>query len=398
MYIFNFILTLVFKLPVRLLVFLLPRDKKIIVYGGAMDMFVDNNKYQFINDTINLPNYRRIWLSRNNEVIKHIKSIGLEAYRSNSIKGIWLILRAHVVIFDDAVSRFSYEILASGSLLINLWHGIPAKSITDKVIITEKDIVKHHSIWDRIRNSTIRGDYTICTHKKLQDIFSVFARLPKSNLIMCGYPRTSILFYDNKMREEFINKYETMSMKETFSKIRQSKNTKIIYMPTFRDNNPNYLNEAIPNWDALNNQCSLNDIDFIIKVHRITAIPQGKNYSNIIFLDNSLDIYPLLPEFDLLITDYSSIMFDYSLLKKPIIIYDYDLDQYIKESRNVYPHFLMLLKRLTCVRSFDMLLHKIPGPYCDIKKLPWEEYFENPQDFYSVSNLIISMDSNKLII
>jgi len=59
---------------------------------------------------------------------------------------------------------------------------------------------------------------------------------------------------------------------------------------------------------------------------------------NIYFLDPTLDIYPLLKEADLLITDYSSIYFDFLHLDRPIIFFVYDLESY-KNERGFYFDF-----------------------------------------------------------
>ncbi len=56
---------------------------------------------------------------------------------------------------------------------------------------------------------------------------------------------------------------------------------------------------------------------------------------NIIFYNNSKDIYPLLSNTDLMITDYSGIFFDYLLLNKPLIFFNYDYDEYIKYNRKL---------------------------------------------------------------
>lgn len=61
-----------------------------------------------------------------------------------------------------------------------------------------------------------------------------------------------------------------------------------------------------------------------------------ETYSNILFIKPFEDIYPLLPVSDYLITDYSSIYFDYLLLNKEIIFYPFDYTEYVNEDRKLY--------------------------------------------------------------
>jgi CDP-glycerol glycerophosphotransferase (TagB/SpsB family) len=56
---------------------------------------------------------------------------------------------------------------------------------------------------------------------------------------------------------------------------------------------------------------------------------------SIIDVSAESDIYPLLREVDILITDYSSIYFDYLLLDRPVIFYPYDLLSYVADDRNL---------------------------------------------------------------
>lgn len=60
--------------------------------------------------------------------------------------------------------------------------------------------------------------------------------------------------------------------------------------------------------------------------------------SNIALLDSTVDIYAILPYTDVLITDYSSILYDYVLMRgKDIILYLYDYEDYVRERDFTYP-------------------------------------------------------------
>ena len=79
--------------------------------------------------------------------------------------------------------------------------------------------------------------------------------------------------------------------------------------------------------------CSKNNLIFILKLHPFVMQFQEnfaptEGFTNILFHDAVSDIYPLLKYTDLLITDYSSIYFDFLLLDRPIIFFNYDYDEY----------------------------------------------------------------------
>ena len=120
----------------------------------------------------------------------------------------------------------------------------------------------------------------------------------------------------------------------------------------------------------------------------MTPTPRNKKYSNIIVLDSSLDIYPLLPLFDGLISDYSSIMRDFGLLNRPVVLYTFDLEQYISQSRPVFKRFWDVYERLTILHNYEelknfILMKELPDSY-----FPVADYYDCPQDMDATKRLI----------
>ena len=77
---------------------------------------------------------------------------------------------------------------------------------------------------------------------------------------------------------------------------------------------------------------------FILKLHPAVRVEQKRNngaYSNLLFLDKKLDVYPILPFIDVLITDYSSIYYDFILLDRGIILYPFDKENFLDYSNNL---------------------------------------------------------------
>jgi CDP-glycerol glycerophosphotransferase (TagB/SpsB family) len=193
---------------------------------------------------------------------------------------------------------------------------------------------------------------------------------------------------DEPHRVQFIQKYESKEMLDTYMRVKEMKCRRLMYMPTFRDKNVNYINEAIPSWEDLNEVLMQNNVCLYLKLHRMTPTPRNKQYSNIIVLDSSLDIYPLLPLFDGLISDYSSIMSDFGLLNRPVVLYTFDLEQYISLSRPVFKRFWDVYERLTILHNYEelknfILMKELPASY-----FPVADYYDCPQDMDATKRLI----------
>jgi len=371
----------------RATVSLIPRDKKLIVYGGSWDLFIDNAKHQFILNNETMPDFRHVWLTKNKEIVDYMQEHGFQVAESNSLLGIWLLLRAGFIVYDDGINYFSKPNLAVGAHRINIWHGVPAKMIGR--CKRDEDCINCNSLskWHNIRYSTY-GEYMICTSESMVRIFSYSFQIPANKIIISGYPRTRIFFMSEKQRLEYIKKYEPDTFQKFYDEIWEMKQRKIIYMPTFRDKNRQYLTQAIPDWNKLNAACQKANTVLFVKVHRVTPLPDTSGYSNIRIMDNKMDIYPLLPLFDMLITDYSSIMFDFSLLRKKILLYTYDMEEYRSQSRPIYNYFDGLLKNLSSVDNFDDFIKSMNTDIDTIKSFPSDRFFDCPNNFEEIGILI----------
>lgn len=376
---------------IRFFVNLFPRDSHLIVYGGALDLFIDNSKHLFIyncSDCRSLKGFRHIWLTRKESTYTTIKNINLPVLKSNGIKGWYYMLRAGVVVFDNEIHEFSRYNLTEGATRIELWHGLPLKFWGQIKDDNQEAYIPRSWFCEKFIEIHPHGDYTICAHINQRNFFSAAFNIPVEKVILSGYPRLRCFYMDENERDAYIRKYEKKSLYDIYTELKSLQKYKIIYMPTFRDGNPRYINSAIPDWSILNEICSKNNSILYLKVHRVTPLPKLDSFSNIKVLDSELDIYPILNQIDMLITDYSSIMYDFALLNKPVVLYTYDIDGYRQNSRKLTMRFLELKEKLTNVEKFDMLLNVIGSDKKSIKRFPVNDYYQIPNNFEAINRLI----------
>ncbi|WP_404764992.1 CDP-glycerol glycerophosphotransferase family protein, partial [Proteus terrae] len=115
--------------------------------------------------------------------------------------------------------------------------------------------------------------------------------------------------------------------------------------------------------NRLNNILIKKNEIFLIKLHPQTMNYKKKNYSNILFLENNIDIYSILPFIDILITDYSSIYYDFILLEnKKIILYPYDLPDYMNINKDFafdYDSYMPAIKAYSYLELEDIINNKL---------------------------------------
>ncbi len=337
--------------------YLIPRNKKIWLFGGVSGTFNDNVKHLYIYITENCPEIRAIWISTDKNINKYIKSKGLEAYYNYSLKGIYFALIGKFYFFFTYPSNINLW-ASGGAIKINLWHGVPIKKI-------EFDIKNNFACNFSFKNlfsypeRCMKYHHVLSTSKKVSKLFSSAFRVDRKNCLELGYPRNQILSYSEDKIVNFIEKYEPSETKKLIFSLK--KYDKIfIYMPTWRDNGRDFIKDANINFELLNCVMQKKNHFLILKLHHMTKLTINlKKYKNIFLLDNNLDVYPILPFTDCLITDYSSIFFDYKLMKKEVILFPFDKEEYIAKDREMYYSYDFVTENQSVANNFEELIELI---------------------------------------
>lgn len=156
----------------------------------------------------------------------------------------------------------------------------------------------------------------------------------KSIIKALGTPRTDVYF-----DKEFI-KSRREELLKTFPAIGNRKI--ILYAPTFRGNSPEESYNDQPLDYAFLKETLGKDYALVLKLHPFTAKKyklteeQKKEFGDFVFdASNSLSVETALCAADYLIADYSSLIFEYALLNKPMVFFAYDLEKY-KRDRSFY--------------------------------------------------------------
>lgn len=166
---------------------------------------------------------------------------------------------------------------------------------------------------------------------------SRYWKVDASKIIALGYPRYDWMLNPSALSKEFAN-----GIKQNYSKV-------IIWMPTFRNSNTgrSYAESQITqfplmataeDWNKIDDVCVKNNVLLLIKLHGsqkeysidFERLSNIKKISNGDFENAGIQMYEYLAHTDALITDYSSIAFDYLVLDKPIAYALDDYEQYKK--------------------------------------------------------------------
>ncbi len=351
----------VFLLPIYWLSFLIPRNKKIWVFGSSFGKrFADNPRYfylyinQYKRDEI-----RAIWITGDKGIVEFLKNNGLEAYHKHSLKGIWICLRSLVFIFDNYSKDISFW-LSGGAKKVNLWHGSGNKKTNYDNIF---DRVRHpRNNWERFKTALRRMSdekphhYTLATSPMMADIFISAFHTDLEHIIIEGYPRNDMLF-----QNDYKNIYtkQEMSILDLLEECKTKILKIILYMPTFRDSEILFF--KVMDLKRFNEFLLKENIMFFTKLHpksKLKSVFRDVEFSNIRNIDASVDPYTILTYADLLVTDYSSIYSDYLMLNRPSVLFPYDFVEYTKDTRECYFEYDDYMPEIKAY-NMDDLMHYI---------------------------------------
>ena len=217
---------------------------------------------------------------------------------------------------------------------IQTWHGTPLKKLRYDIEVNGSALNDIDDNRKRNDQDARRFDYFISPSSFATEKFISAFNLKKLNkkdiIVEEGYPRNDFLF-----------NYTEKDISDIKGKLKVPNNKKIIlYAPTFRDDQhtgAGYTYNLELDFDKLYNEFSSEYI-ILFRTHYFVSNKFDFNkYKGFIYDVSSYDdINHLYVISDLLITDYSSVFFDYANLKRPILFYMYDLENYQKNLRDFY--------------------------------------------------------------
>tara|TARA_B100001059_G_scaffold236603_1_gene288178 strand:- start:7343 stop:8539 length:1197 start_codon:yes stop_codon:yes gene_type:complete len=359
---------MLFLNAIYLISFLIPKKRGLWLFSSWFGKkYLDNPKYIYQELLKNNHDIQAYWLVKDKDLLHRLEDLEYPVLNAFSIKGFLLQLRAEVVVFTHSVqSEFVPCLIASQTKKIQTWHGIPIKKIgfdsqNTKQQRRDKNI--------RFFLPFLREDYDLVTAVSIEDkihYHSAF-RIPLEKIKITGYPRNDEIFRSSKNKSE-------------------DDNFKIIYMPTLRgvmNDEFNLLSNSNFDFDfeLIDKRLSSLNVTLFIKLHPVQVFTQKdkeliktSKHIKAIFNDDD-DIYESLGEYDVLITDYSGIFFDFMISGKPIIMAPLDYDSYTKNDRAVYYEYNSICPSPPCnnwkeiLNSIELLMHNqdIPIRYYEIQ-------------------------------
>lgn len=321
-------------LPLYLLGGLMPRRRDLWVFGSwGGRRFADNSAAFFrhchhaVGDRVRL-----VWISRDAEIVKRLRDEGFEAHLRWSLRGMLACAQAGVHVFD-CFSKDTNFWLSRGALKVNLWSGASLK-------VFERDIDNRRSRYYRLFHGFLlerwllaalmpwhldRPDLVVASSEETAEITARAFGVPAERVAITGLPRNDLLL-GPRHRQLLATEFPA-AFREALAAGRML----FLYLPTFRDGGR--AHPAI-DWRAVSELMERIGGQFFYKLHpddrsgnRVATLP------GVAELGQALDIYPLLPHLDALISDYSSTIFDFMLLDKTIIYYTPDVEEFAARTR-----------------------------------------------------------------
>jgi CDP-glycerol glycerophosphotransferase (TagB/SpsB family) len=293
---------------------ILPRNKKLFVYA---DNNLNSSIYLFCYASEQDDGFEHVYITPYEEVKKKLSSLGYKVALRWSLYGLYVALRASVYVVSSSKGQINNH-LSKGAILINLWHGISVKKIG---LMTYKENKKYQDKLKEFSEYKLIPSTSWLTQKCFMEAFAKSAE----ETPVWGEARNDFLVrHKGKINSDYLSRLLGLQCKD-YRKI-------VGYFPTFRDYG---LWDSGIDYDTLNSQLLENNDLLIIKPHPKDAVfNEVEDRSNIKIIKRSdgwQDAYEMLVGIDVLITDYSSLAYEYILLERPVILYTPDYDKYVTD-------------------------------------------------------------------
>lgn len=311
---------------------ILPKNSKAVVFESFHGkQYSDNPRAVYEYLKTHHPEYKLYW-SADRRYTQVFEANRIMYVRRLSFKWIILMARSKYWVVNSRMPLWIKK--PEKTVYVQTWHGTPLKKLgidIDEVQMpgTNTEKYKRNFIYE-----ANKWDFLVSPNRYSTDIFKQAFQFNKE-IIESGYPRNDYLLNRNDLQE--INRIKTILGIPLEKKV-------ILYAPTWRDNQfyskGKYKFNLKLDLDLLRKELG-QDYVIILRMHYLVAENIDlSGYRGFVFdFSKHEDIRELYLISDILITDYSSVFFDYANLSRPIIFYVYDLEDYRDNLRGFYFDF-----------------------------------------------------------
>ncbi len=296
------------------------------------------------------------------------------------IRFYYLMAKSTTVLIDDYLLPLYLIKKKKNTKVIQLWHAAGAfkkfgYSALNKKFGPSESYIKHVPIHSNY-------DYAIVSSPEVIPHFSEAFNLNSKKILPYGLPRTDILFDENFLKHT----------KENFLKARPDLSGKkiILYAPTFRGESHSSVNNNIQLDIAEMKKILGKDYFLIVHLHPYLnglKVINKKDEDFAGLFNGKLSILESMVISDLMISDYSSVIFEYSLLKKPIVFLANDLKSYIQE-RDFYYDFESFIPGPLFRNTADLAYWIKKGAYNREKLVEFSDRFFKYKDGNSSKRIV----------
>ena len=292
----------------RLFGMFIKTDNTLVLFVSFMGLgFNDSPKaiYDYMKSNPGYKKYRCVWAFEDVEKFPDVEAVRIDtpAYFKTALMAKYWVTNTNI--------ERGLTFKKRNQIYLNTWHGIALKHIGNDCP------GRNDYNFDTVNYLVVSGDHD-------EQVWKSAFNAKKSTYLRCGMPRNEELWkVSDEKRQELRRKFGIPDGKKV-----------ILYAPTWRESTDRGRSYAIKPPIHFEKWKELLGDEYIVffRAHHQTTKVLGIKYDE--FIRNVSD-YPnvndLMIVSDVLITDYSAIAFDYSILCKPIFCYAYDYDSYLRQ-------------------------------------------------------------------
>ena len=237
------------------------------------------------------------------------------AYLLRVIRGMYHLQKARLFVVDNAYLPIHVAAHPASTTVVQVWHAVGAMKrfgVDTTLPPSEPELTFLHRNYDHV----------VVSSEPTRVPVAAALRTPVERVLALGTPRTDFFFDERPMavaRERILRDYPDIAGRRV-----------VLYAPTFRGRGRQRT--AAGSLDAARLRAALPpDYVLLLKGHPTLDPRLGDRTGFDVVIDPKLDINELLTLTDILVTDYSSSVFEWALLRRPLILLVADLEEYERD-------------------------------------------------------------------